>query len=321
MREEDRELMQQMVRDHANGLAFVAEIMELATSASDEELSDALKRVQEFNANELEPHLQHEEQTILGPLLRNHPEHRELCITIGKEHGYIRTLLEEMHPDSARADLTEFGRTLESHTILEDEVLFPLVETLFNKEQKRAIADFIPLGHRTEVQHATIQPVTSESSTEYTDCLAEVKRFFSNTGKHDGSIVLLPRYDPDVSAWLADQVGSDLFNYQAEVMTEFGGEAASITLEQLTESLRSRAEKSSIVSHNVEALLCTKPEHERRDWLQSFLDTDWPNTILLPITIYQAEVPTGHAKVCDLELYKFSWLNRCMDNQDQVASN
>ena len=301
--EEGAAPIQQLVQDHSSGLAFAAEIMGLATSANDEELAEVLKKVQKYNADELEPHLQHEEQTILGPLVRSHPEHMQLCVTIGREHGYIRTLVEEMRLETARADLAEFGRILKSHTLLEDEELFPLVETLFSVEQKQAIASFTPLG-RMEVPEAPVQPASTESSTESTDWLADVERFFSETGGHDGSIVLLPRFNPELMTRLADHVGLAFFDYQAEVMAEFGPEATSITLEQLTERLRSRAEEGGIVSHNVEALLCTKPEPERRAWLQAFLDIDWPNPILLPIAIFQADVPSEHGKVCDLELHK-----------------
>ena len=57
-------------------------------------------------------------------------------------------------------------------------------------------------------------------------------------------------------------------------------------------------------SFNVEALLSVKSEGERRAWFRSFLDADWPNPVVLPITLYQADVPEDHRGVCDLELQR-----------------
>ena len=50
--------------------------------------------------------------------------------------------------------------------------------------------------------------------------------------------------------------------------------------------------------------MSVKSEQERRDWLSAFLDADWPNPVLLPISLYQADVPEDHGKVCDLELHR-----------------
>ena len=134
--------------------------------------------------------------------------------------------------------------------------------------------------------------------------LTLVERHFEETGKSGGSIVLFPRYRPDLCMQLAHHLGLDFFDYRAEEMQQLREEAGSLSLEQLDKSLRTRAQVSGIVSHNVEALLCVKPETERRAWLRSFLDADWPNPIFLPITVFQADVPDEHLRVCDLELLK-----------------
>jgi len=134
--------------------------------------------------------------------------------------------------------------------------------------------------------------------------LNTIQLYFDEHGKNGGSIVLFPGYRPDLSMELAEQLGLDFFDYREEVMQKFRQAADSIELEELNKSLYTRAEKSGIVSHNIEALLCVKSESERRSWIQSFLDTDWPNPIFLPISIYQADVPEDHQSVCDLELLK-----------------
>jgi len=131
-----------------------------------------------------------------------------------------------------------------------------------------------------------------------------IQQYFDENGKIGGSIVLFPGYRPDLSVELAKQLDLEFFDYREEVMQEFRQAADAIELDELNKSLHTRAEKSGIVSHNIEALLCVKSESERRSWIQSFLDTDWPNPILMPISIYQADVPDDHQRVCDLELFK-----------------
>ena len=134
--------------------------------------------------------------------------------------------------------------------------------------------------------------------------LAIIEQHYEDTGKSGGSIVLFPRYRPDLCVQLAHHLGLRFFDYRAEEMQPLGQEAGSLSLEQLDKSLRTRAQMSGIVSHNVEALLCVKPESERRAWLRSFVDADWPNPIFLPITVFQADAPDEHPRVCDLELLK-----------------
>jgi len=134
--------------------------------------------------------------------------------------------------------------------------------------------------------------------------LTAIQQYFDEHGKDGGSIVLFPGYRPDLSTELANQLSLEFFDYREEVMQEFRQAADSIELDDLNKSLHTRAEQSGIVAHNIEALLCVKSESERRSWIQSFLDTDWPNPVFVPIAIYQADVPEDHQRVCDLELLK-----------------
>lgn len=134
--------------------------------------------------------------------------------------------------------------------------------------------------------------------------LTVIEQHYTDTEKSGGNIVLFPRYRPDLCMQLADHLGLEFYDYRKEEMLQLGQDAGSIRLEQMEKSLRRRTKSSGIVSHNVEALLCVKPESERRAWLQSFLHADWPNPIFLPITVFQAEVADDHQHVCDLELLK-----------------
>ncbi len=131
-----------------------------------------------------------------------------------------------------------------------------------------------------------------------------IQEYFDERGKKGGSIVLFPGYRPDLSAELATQLGLEFFDYREEVMQDYRQDADRIDLDQLNKSLHVRAEKTGIVAHNIEALLCVKSESDRCSWVQSFINTDWPNPIFVPISIYQADVPEDHQRVCDLELLK-----------------
>jgi len=299
--------MEELIAEHSAGLVFAAEITRIAEEGQDHELVAGIEKVRKYNEEDLESHLQHEEQTILGPLIQSHPEHTELCVTIGKEHGYIRSLIEEMSVATARKDLADFGLILKNHTLLENEELFPIVEKLFTEEQMDAIASFVPL-RRKQISSTQSQTSSQQDSTDRQEWLLDFEAFYNRSGQQGGSIVLFPRFNPELFTIMAQRTGLELFNYQQEVMDTFGQDADRISLNQLDESLRSRAEQSGIIAHNIEALLCVKSEQERREWLRSFLDGDWPNPVLLPICIYQTDVPIENDKVCDLELHKMPGL-------------
>ena len=308
-----------MADEHVSGLEFAAEINKIAEQGTEDELASGIEKVIKYNREELEPHLQLEEQTILGPLMRSYPEHTQLCIKIGKEHGYIRSLVEEMSPTNARNDLSDFSKILEHHTLLENEQLFPLVETLFSDEQLEAIENFVPLRPKALGENQNPRPgVKQTPDKERWEWLSDIKAFCDGPGQQGGSIVLLPRFSPDVIEKMAEHIGLEMFDFQQEVMQGFGPDAHLISFEQLDQSLRNRAQQNGIVSHNIEALLCVNTKAERRAWITTFLNGDWPNPILLPITVFQAEVPDEHHKVCDLELRK---MPRNFARKGQIINN
>lgn len=294
--------MEKLFNDHSAGLDFAAEITKIAEEGDEDELKKGIEKVKKYNVEELEPHFQYEEQAILGPLLRSHPEHLTLCVTIGKEHGYIRSLVEELTIETAKKGLADFGYILEKHTLMENEELFPLIERLFTEEQLNIVENYIPLSH----QSMSNTPPTKNHKNPNNEqkWLTDIAEFYRGAGQQGGSIVLFPRFNPELIKKMAELTGLEFFNYQQEVMRNYGQDAGNISLKQLENSLRNRAKHTGIVAHNVEALLCVKSAQERRTWLQEFLDADWPNPIFIPITIYQEDVLEEHHKVCDLELHK-----------------
>lgn len=295
--------MQRLVDEHASGLIFAAEVAQIAKEGSDEAVAAAMERVSEYLAGELEHHFQHEEQTILGELMRNHPEYAALCIAIGREHGHMRFMLVETSGAGPRKDLALFAQMLKQHTLLENEGLFPVVEKLFSPEQLREIANFSP-RRLQQIPNSQRPTNTPEEMAGRQRWWAEVVEF-SKPGKKNGRIVLLPQYNPELIEEMAQQTGLEFFDFQREVMSGYGRNADSIELDVLDKSLQSRAEQGGIVSHNVEALLCVKSKQERCAWLQAFLDADWPNPILLPISIYQPDVPGSNlGQVLHYEMFR-----------------
>ena len=131
--------------EHQEALVFAEEIAKIAAEGSEAELVEGIERVNRYYESGLEEHLQHEEQTIFAPLVQQHKEHIELCITLGKEHGYIRTVVEEMTLETAKKDLADFAQVLTSHSLMEERELFPLLEALFTEEQLDAVLNYVPL--------------------------------------------------------------------------------------------------------------------------------------------------------------------------------
>lgn len=286
--------MQRLIDEHASGLIFAAEIAKIAECGNNDEVAAMMERVSEYLAGELEHHFQHEEQTILGELLRSHPEYAALCVAIGREHGQMRFMLVETSGAGPRKDLALFAQLLKQHTLLENEGLFPVVQKLFTADQMSEIANFSPrrLQQIPNNQRATDNQEDAPGRQQWWSEVVE----FSKSGKKNGRIVLLSQYNPELVEEMAQQTGLELFDFQREVMSSYGRKADSIELDVLDKSLRRRAEQAGIISHNVEALLCVKSKQERAAWLQAFLDADWPSPVLLPISIYQADVPGNHSE-------------------------
>jgi len=295
--------LRKLVQEHHECITFAEGLVQTAEQGSDAEVAAGMTKVELYNRTELEPHLQHEEQTILGPLVQEHPDHMQLCIRVGQEHGQLRMLVEKMASEPERNDLGVFGKLLKSHTMLEEGELFPLIEELFTPEQMDQVTGFTPFEVK-EMPSTPPRQIREPAARSDQNWLEAVEKHFKGQGPNTGSIVLFPGYRPELCAEMAQHLGLELYDYQKEAMAPLGVKADSINFFDLNNTLREKAGTGGIVSHNVEALLSTKPELERRAWLRAFLDTDWPNPIVLPITVFQNDAPAEHPQVCDIELYR-----------------
>ncbi len=140
------EQLQKLSREHNGSLVMAKKITKVVENGSDEELLDAIALVKKYNDDELEEHFQHEEHTIFAPIFKEFKEHVELAKPLLKEHGYLRMLIPQMTPETARQDLAEFAVILERHTRIEERELFPIIESLFTDEQMDAVLNFKPFN-------------------------------------------------------------------------------------------------------------------------------------------------------------------------------
>lgn len=119
--------------------------------------------------------------------------------------------------------------------------------------------------------------------------------------KSGGYILLMPQYRPDIGRSIAQHFELRFYDYRQEVMLPLGWDAANISLDELDDRLFQEAMEKPLLAFNVEALITTKPEEQRRQWLYEFIHKPWSNKILLPLAIHQSDAPDSGTNVCDLQ--------------------
>lgn len=141
--------LQKLADEHQDCLTLCGQLVRLATEGSEVSLHAGSQLAYAYYARELESHFQHEEHTIIGPLLQEYPEHRPLCVRLAQEHGVLRGLASRLKPGnglaSARDDLLAFANGLHQHSVTEDTELFPLLAEVFTPAQWEAMQHFTPL--------------------------------------------------------------------------------------------------------------------------------------------------------------------------------
>lgn len=141
--------------------------------------------------------------------------------------------------------------------------------------------------------------------TEHSEWLGTVKAVFDKHLSKGGFQVLFPEYRPDLSRALANYLELEFYDYRKEKMLTEGWRAGEISLDTMTSALLEKSTHTGLVVHNIEALLATKSEQERRKWFADFFTIDWPNPIVLPVCIYQADTPRKQSRVCDIRFTEF----------------
>ena len=119
--------LQPLSREHHTALTLAKACERAAQSRDGDQVTKTCQRVIQAFADELEPHFQIEEQSLL-PLLhdaKNKPlEQRTLA-----DHQQLRALLDGLRQNDIGA-LDGFGKLLSAHVRFEERELFPALENL-----------------------------------------------------------------------------------------------------------------------------------------------------------------------------------------------
>lgn len=119
------EALQPLSREHHTALTLVKACERAVHSANAEHVAAACQRMTQAFANELEPHFQIEERSLL-PLLKG-AGMQSLVQRTWADHKQLRELLEGLRQNDADA-LDNFGKCLSAHVRFEERELFPALE-------------------------------------------------------------------------------------------------------------------------------------------------------------------------------------------------
>ncbi len=110
-------------------------------------------------------------------------------------------------------------------------------------------------------------------------------------GARGAFFVALPEYRPELIRNMACELSLSLTDFREEKMLELGWAAAELSLEALTNHIEEKSVYDGLVVHNAEAILATKEHEVRRQWLKEFAKRDWPAPVIIPITVFQIDLP------------------------------
>lgn len=119
--------LQPLSREHHTALTLAKACERAAQSRDKEQVAKTCQHVIQAFSDELEPHFQVEEQSLL-PLLHD-AENRPLEQRTLADHRQLRVLLDGLRQNDIAA-LDNFGKLLSAHVRFEERELFPTLESL-----------------------------------------------------------------------------------------------------------------------------------------------------------------------------------------------
>lgn len=123
--------LQPLSREHHTALTLAKACERAVQSCDEERITKTCLRVLNAFSDELEPHFQIEEQSLL-PLLHK-AGNRLLEQRTMEDHRRLRALLDGLRQNDAKA-LDGFGKLLTEHVRFEERELFPALENLLQQE-------------------------------------------------------------------------------------------------------------------------------------------------------------------------------------------
>lgn len=104
--------------------------------------------------------------------------------------------------------------------------------------------------------------------------------------------VCFPSYRPDLVRDLANGYGALLCDFRQLRMAPLAWKAKDLPLSALDEeSLAQMRISQAVILQNCEALLSLATPEGRRNWFASALSRDWPSQLILPVAIYDQDLP------------------------------
>lgn len=119
--------LQPLSREHHTALTLAKACERAAQSGAAEQVGVVCQRALQAFTNELEPHFQVEERSLL-PLLKGAKTQLLVQRTLA-DHLQLRALLEDLQQYDAAA-LGSFGKCLSAHVRFEERELFPALESI-----------------------------------------------------------------------------------------------------------------------------------------------------------------------------------------------
>ena len=127
-------VLQPLSREHHSALTLAKACERAALSGDEVVVNLTCQRVIRAYANELEPHFRFEEVSLL-PLLHG-TETQPLAERTLADHQQLRGLLDALRQNDANdaRALDSFGKCLSAHVRFEERELFPVLESLLQRE-------------------------------------------------------------------------------------------------------------------------------------------------------------------------------------------
>ncbi|MEZ5839571.1 MAG: hypothetical protein R3D02_03800 [Hyphomicrobiales bacterium] len=137
----------------------------------------------------------------------------------------------------------------------------------------------------------------TEAPSALTPFTRPIADLVARNGGTGGFLVVLPDYRPELLHGIARAIGAEFVDFRAGVMAAHGMNAGKLPLSTIGDWLADETTRRSLVLQNVEALLSTKSAEERAAWCRGFLEAPLPRPAIIPLVLFGAAAPEGHARV------------------------
>jgi len=144
----------------------------------------------------------------------------------------------------------------------------------------------------------------SAPKTVTSSWIERIAEVISSARHGRGLFVALGAYRLDLVRVMADELDLQFFDFRNEILQPLGWDAGRLPLAALSEEIETRRKARSLVVHNAEALLATKAAADRKQWFAQFANQDWKRPVIIPLAIYQNELPVLSGPLVRIETHE-----------------